>query len=290
MPREVEDLFQRLLVADLDGVVDLHALQVVRHTGLADALRDGAALAHRYLTGLAPGIERAAQWIGQHDARRRVMGLEREGHAGQGAAGAAGAGEGVHPPIGLDDDLGASGAAVPLAVVQVVELVGPEPTLRFGHAARDMDVIAGVLIGLGGDEPEIGADHAQKVDLFLTLRFRHHDDAAIAARIAHQGQADAGIAGRALDQRAAGLQVTARFGAEDDGLGSAILHRAAGVHEFRLAQDVAAGGRRGTLQADQGRLPDGTEQALGRGRMGHGKTLAPLTDGVKWARITPICA
>jgi hypothetical protein len=49
------------------------------------------------------------------------------------------------------------------------------------------------------------------------LGFGHHDDAAVAAAVADQGQADAGIAGGALDDGAARLEDTAFLGVADEG-------------------------------------------------------------------------
>ena len=149
-----------------------------------------------------------------------------------------------------------------LAVGQVVELVGPHRAGLLRHPARDVHVVAGIAIRLGRHQAQIGADHAQEVDLLLALRLRHHDDAAIAARVADQREADAGVAGGALDDGAAGLQHAALLGVGDDVEAGAILHRAARVHELGLAQDVAAGGLRGAAQPDQRRLADRRRQVL----------------------------
>jgi hypothetical protein len=60
---------------------------------------------------------------------------------------------------------------------------------------------------------QFGAQRAQRVHLLLGLVVGHDDDRLVAARIGDQRQADAGVAGRAFDDRAAGLQqFAARFG------------------------------------------------------------------------------
>ena len=54
------------------------------------------------------------------------------------------------------------------------------------------------------------------------LIVRHHDHALIAARIAYMRQADARVAGSALDHGAPRLQESAPFGVQDDPFGRAI--------------------------------------------------------------------
>jgi len=149
-----------------------------------------------------------------------------------------------------------------LPIGQIVELIGPDGAKLLGQPARNMHVIAGVFIGLRRHEPQIGADHAQEIDLLAALRLRHDDDRAITQRIAHQGQPDAGVAGGALDDGAAGLENAAPLGVGDDGEAGAVLHRAARVHELGLGENGAAGCRRGAAQMDQRGVADGAEQAI----------------------------
>src|SRR6185437_11146915 len=80
--------------------------------------------------------------------------------------------------------------------------------------------------------------------------------AAIAARVADQSEADAGVAGGALDHHAAGLEHAARLGVLDDAKPRAVLHRAPGVHELGLAEDGAAGCLRGAAEFYQWRVAD----------------------------------
>ena len=58
----------------------------------------------------------------------------------------------------------------------------------------------------GGHEHQFGAQRAQRIHLLAALRLGHDDDRLVALRIADQREADAGIAGGALDDRAAGLR------------------------------------------------------------------------------------
>ena len=57
--------------------------------------------------------------------------------------------------------------------------------------------------------PHLGAERAQQFHLLRRLGVRHVDDAAVAARIADVGEADAGVAGRALDHVPPGEQAAA---------------------------------------------------------------------------------
>ena len=127
-----------------------------------------------------------------------------------------------------------------------------------------MHVIAGVGEWFGRHQAEISADHTQKIELFAALRLWHHNDAAIAARIGDQRDANTRIACCAFHNRAglAGRERAARFGIGNNAKPSAVLHRTAGVHEFRLAQNVAAGHFTGALQAYQRCISDGTGQTI----------------------------
>ena len=168
-------------------------------------------------------------------------------------------------------DFGACGGAVAFTVGAIVKLVGPDGAHLLGHAAGDMNVVAGVLVGLGGHQPQIGADHAQELDLFDGLGLGHHDDTTIAERIADQGEADAGIPRGAFDDDAAGLEAAGALGVLDDGQAGAVLHGAAGVHELRLAENGAAGFLRRAAQPDQRRVADGGGKARGDRRSDGGE-------------------
>ena len=206
--------------------------------------------------------------------------LQRQRDAGQRAAGAAGAGEGVDLAAGLLPDLrrrwwrgGPRGWRDCRTGWPRSRLAGCRHLL--GQPARHMHVVAGIAIRLGRHQPQIGADHAQEILLLLALRLRHHDDAAIAAGIADQRQADAGIAGRALDDRAARLQRAALLRILDDRQRRAVLDRAAGIHELGLAQDLAAGRLRGAAQPDQRRIAD-RASARSAARRGQGQLWVAL--------------
>ena len=86
------------------------------------------------LAGLDPAIDRRAQRIGGGDADIRVALFQRDGDAGQGAAGADRAGEAVDLAAGLLPDFRAGAFDMGLAVGDIVELVGPDRAVRFGLA------------------------------------------------------------------------------------------------------------------------------------------------------------
>src|SRR5262249_13343874 len=94
------------------------------------------------------------------------------------------------------------------------------------------------------------------------LRFGNDDETAVAARIADVREADAGVARSALDHGAAGFQCAALLGVADDPERGAILHRAAGIQELRLAEDLAAGLAAHALEADERRIADGVGEIL----------------------------
>src|SRR6266850_4034833 len=237
---QVEQGGQGFLVGDLIDHVDRRALEVGGDATVADALGDRASFGFQFTLGV-PVVERRAHRVAERNLDVGIALLERARDSAQSPAGADRAGEAVDLAIGLVPDLRSGGAVVAFAVGDIVELVGPDGAVRLlgrkllGERAGVAYVVAGIGVRQGRYQPEVGATQAQHVLLFLALRLRHHDHRAIAARVGDQRDADAGIAGGALDDDAAGLELAPLFGILDDGKGGAILHRAPGIEKLRLA-------------------------------------------------------
>jgi hypothetical protein len=125
----------------------------------------------------------------------------------------------------LRDDLGPGGALVGVAIDGVLELVGPH---RAGQRLRDTPrfvvVIRVVGVGHGFDDAQIRAERAQRGVLFGCLIVGHHDDGAITARVAHQCEADAGVACGAFDHDAARAQQPAGLEVGDNSQRRAVFH------------------------------------------------------------------
>src|SRR6185369_1392690 len=88
---------------------------------------------------------------------------------------------------------------------------------------------------------------ADGVLLLLALGARDDDGRLVAQRAGDHRQADAGVAGRALDDSPAGLEFAAQLRVADDAQRRPVLDRLAGVEELGLAQDFAAGRLAGGL-------------------------------------------
>ena len=166
-------------------------------------------------------------------------------------------------------DFRAGGLVVDLPVRYIVELLRPDgaplASLRgkfLGHSAGDVDVVVRVLVGHGGDLAQVGAAHAQHVLLFLGLGFGDDDHRAVTARLADQGEPDAGIARRSFDDDTAGLQLAVTLRVANDGPGRPVLDGTARVEELGLAQDLAAGHFGEVAEADERRVPDCADQAF----------------------------
>ena len=159
-----------------------------------------------------------------------------------------------------------------VAVGDVVELVGPDRAVRLGpgqllgETARQLHVIVRVAIGHGRNLDQRGAGKAQRVLLFLRLRLGNDDDRLEAEGAGDEGEADAGVAGRPLDDRAAGPKLALGDGVPDDEQGGAILDRLTRIHELGLAENLAARLLGGTAQADQRGIADGFDDG---GKDGH---------------------
>ena len=96
---------------------------------------------------------------------------------------------------------------------------------RLGEALGIVHVVVGVLVGHRRHLDELGAEQPQRVLLLLGLRVGNDDHGAQAQRVADHGQADAGVAGRALDHRAAGPQRAASRRRPDDVQRGPVLDR-----------------------------------------------------------------
>ena len=155
-----------------------------------------------------------------------------------------------------------------LAVVEVVPLVGEQHAVRLvlaqlvGQAPADVLIVVGIAVGERRHFHQLGAAQAQHVLLFLALGLGNDDQGAIAAGIGDERKPDAGVAGGALDHQPAGLDLAALFRLQDHLARGAVLHRLAGIHEFGLAQDGAAGGLGGALERDQRRVADGFDDSV----------------------------
>ena len=139
-------------------------------------------------------------------------------------------------PLGLLPDLRAGRAIVDLRVGQVGELVGPPGAGNLAGQAVGHAVVALGRIGchVGRRDDDLGAVGLQQADLLAAHLVRQDEDAAIALDGGRHRQADAGVAGRGLDDGAARPQPAAALGLGDHGQADAILDAAAGVERLEL--------------------------------------------------------
>ena len=100
-------------------------------------------------------------------------------------------------------------ADMAVAVGDIVELVGPDRAVRLaprqllGQPAGHLHVVVRVLVGHRRHLDQLGAEQPQRVLLLLALGVGNDDHRAVAERLGDQRQADAGVAGGALDDDAA---------------------------------------------------------------------------------------
>jgi hypothetical protein len=74
-----------------------------------------------------------------------------------------------------------------LAIIGVVELVGPKPAVLLGEALRLTVVIARVAVWLLGYRDHPGSQSPEQMDLLEGLGFWYDDDRRITARAAYYG-------------------------------------------------------------------------------------------------------
>ena len=201
--------------------------------------------------------------IDENDSYRSGLRLQIVGGARQRAAGARGCAEGVDLAVGVAPDFRPRRLEMSIAICGVVELIGPD---RVGQllrqAARHLLILVGVAVGNRGHFAQFRPQCLDDLVLLGRLIVGHHDHAFIAPCIAHVREPDPGVAGGALDHRTAALQQPALLGIQNDPLCGAVLHGAAGIHEFRLSQDLAAGFFAQSAQANQRGVADRVRKSI----------------------------
>ncbi len=249
---------ERVLIGNAPRTVHSNALDVFGHATLADAFSKGIPVVRLRVAVGEPRPHSRTIGVGAADENFRVALLEVQRGSAQRAAGADGGNKGTYLSSGLLPDLRACGAVVDEAVGGIVELVGPEPALFLCHPSGDMVVVARIGIGFLRHGEYLRAKRAQKVYFFLRLGFGNDDDGMVPPSVADDCEADAGVSSRALDDCAAWPQEPSGLRVQDDTKRGTVLHRSAGVHEFGLAEDFAAGQFRKAAQANERSVTDVT--------------------------------
>ena len=160
-------------------------------------------------------VHRCPVRIGDADEELFFL-AEEYRHARQRSAGADRTDEGVDFALGLFPDFRAGREIMRHAIVEVVPLVGEQHAVLFGLAqfvgepVPNVLVVVGIAVGHRRHFDEFGATEPQH-SFFLALGVGNDDQRAIAARVGDKREADAGVAGGALDHEAAGLQSRRAF-------------------------------------------------------------------------------
>ena len=263
---------EALLVGDRVGVA--HAAQVRdrRHEVLADAL-DGPGAGLAEAAGLDEVLEDGAGRIGQHHVQARPDLGEEARQAGDRAAGADAADQRVDPVADLLPDLRTGGGLVRERVVGVVELVGVPGAGEVPDQARGaVLVVVGVaLADVGAGDVHLGAERLELQHLLGRHLVRHDQHDPVALRPRDQREPEPGIAGRGLDDGAAGREQAVAFGRLDHRQADAVLDRAAGVLRFQLQEELAGAGVE-PVHRHQRRVADQVQ---------HGGAVGPLD---RWRR------
>ena len=113
-----------------------------------------------------------------------------------------------------------------------------------------------------GREVELRAVSEHQPAAFDAHAVGHDEDELVALHRRDHGEADAGVAGGRLDDRAAGFQLAGPLGVLDHGQRDAVLDRSAGVGPFRLHPHFGAVAEQ-AVDADVRRIADRLEDIGG---------------------------
>ncbi len=129
-----------------------------------------------------------------------------------------------------------------LGVGGVLELLGQEVARVGGGDLLRLADGAAHALGAGGED-QLGAVGAQEHAAFPAHRFRHGEDAFVAARGGDHGQGNAGVAAGGFDDDRVLVEEPLLFGRLDHGQPDAILDRVGGVEVLQLGDDLQPGCR-----------------------------------------------
>jgi hypothetical protein len=179
--------------------------------------------------------------VGQHQLGLRRQRGEGARQAGHGARAAAAEHDGVQVAVHLFQDLRAGAELVGGRIVRVAELVDEVRARGFlGHALGHVLVVLRVALGdVRAGQAHFGAHRLEVEDLLAAHLVGHDQDQLVALLLGHQRQAQAGIAGGALDQGRARLQFATLLGGLDHRQADAVLDGSPGIGAFELQVQLA---------------------------------------------------
>ena len=152
------------------------------------------------------------------------------------AAGAHAADEVRDFPFGVIPDFRAGGAVMRLGIHRIFVLVRIVGVGNFARKFFRHRIVAARIFrfhGRGAND-HFGAESFQHIDFFARLLVRDGENNFVAAHGGDQRERHSGVAGSALDDRAAGLQQSFALGFVNHRDGDAVLHRAAGIQIIGL--------------------------------------------------------
>ena len=211
--------------------------------------------------GLALGQQRGSGRLDGDRLDLRVLFLQVLAGAGNRAAGADACDEDVDFAVGVVPQLRAGGVVVDARVRLVGEL-GSQNRV-FALSGDLVGLVHGALHAGGArSQDDLCAVGAQQDTALVGHGLGHGQHDVVTAGCAHQGQGDAGVAGRRLDDGAARLQRTGLFRRVHDGLTDAVLDGIGGIEELELAQNSGVDVLGHVIDLDQRGAADGVQDVL----------------------------
>ena len=159
---QVENDRKRFLVGHLEGKVRSEAVKIGGDASLADAFRDRASISLQFTAGVE-GVQCGAERIGERDLDVPALGFQSGRDTGQRATRADSRYETVNLAASLRPDLLCRRADMAVAVGDIVELVGPDGTVRFaprhlfGQTPGQFHIVVGVFVGNRRNFDQLGA-------------------------------------------------------------------------------------------------------------------------------------
>ena len=201
----------------------------------------------------------------------RVLLLQVAAHAGDRSARSRRGDEVRDLPFRLLPQLGARRRVVRVRVRLIVELVRENRVRRLlRDALRHHHVVVRMIRRDGGRRDDhFRTERLEQSHLFLRHLVGHREDALVALERRGDREPDTGVAARPFHDRSAGLELSFALRLLDDRHADAVLHRAAGIEELRLAVHRRANAARDAVEANERRPADRVENAVVRTTVAH---------------------
>ena len=252
----------RLFVRDLHDFVDVLEPGGFRDEVFSDPL-DLVRVRFYCLLLIEIVLQNGTEWVHADDSDLRVPFLQVVSHSADGPAGAHPAHEVGDLAIRVPPDL-RSGRLIMGSRIRLVGILIRQDRVRGLAMNAFRDPVVGLrMVRRHGRRrhDDASSQGLQEIDFLSAHLVRHREHRPVPLDRRDHGKAQPGVPARRLDDRSTGPQGPLRLRVLDHLLADAVLHAPSGIHHLELRQDETLHTVHDLRQLDEGRVPDGLQNA-----------------------------